>query len=221
MSVGGAIDALRRGKFILLHDSQGREDEFDMVVAAQFATPNGVATMRSQAGGLLCAAMDHRMAGLLGLSYMHNILATSKLPQKMIQGLAPYGDHPTFSIHVNHFDSYTGVTDTDRSRTIRELAALYDARYPRETFASSFRTPGHVPLLVASEGLLKSRVGHTEMSVYLVGAAGLHPVSAVCEMLDSETYVALNADGAAAYAKRHGLPLVESYEILEHAGVKA
>ena len=219
MSVREAADALRRGGFVLLHDAEGRENEFDMVAAAQFVTPGHVATMRSQAGGLLCTAVEHGLAARLGLPYMHNILAGAGLPPAMIQGLAPYGDHPTFSIYVNHASSYTGVTDTDRSRTIREVAALYDTDHTREEFARSFRTPGHVPLLVASEGLLESRVGHTEMSVYLVRVAGLRPVAAICEMMDSHTHSALDADGAAAYAKRHGLPTVESQELLEHAGV--
>lgn len=219
MPVRDALDALRRGGFILLHDSKGRENEFDMVAAAQFVTPGSVATMRRSAGGLLCVAIGRPLADRLGLSYMHEMLAASGLPREMIQGLAPYGDHPTFSIHINHSDSYTGVTDADRSKTIREVAALHDARHAREAFARSFRTPGHVPLLVASEGLLESRAGHTEMSVYLAGEAGLRPAAAVCEMLDSETHMALDAEGAAAYAERHALPVVESRELLEHAGV--
>ena len=219
MSVQDAAEALRRGRFILLHDSEGRENEFDMVAAAQFVTPDHVATMRSRAGGLLCVAVEHDLASRLELRYMHDILSTAGLPPAMIQGLAPYGDHPTFSIYVNHSSSYTGVSDTDRSRTIREVAALYDVDDARGEFARSFRAPGHVPLLLASEGLLESRTGHTEMSVYLAKVAGLLPVAAICEMMDSRTHLALDADGAAAYARRYGLPVVESSQLLEHAGV--
>ena len=219
MSVQDASEALRRGGFILLHDSEGRENEFDMVAAAQFVTPRHVATMRSRAGGLLCVAVEYDLASRLKLRYMHDILTTAGLPPTMIQGLAPYGDHPTFSIYVNHSSSYTGVSDTDRSRTIREVAALHDVDDARAEFARSFRAPGHVPLLLASEDLLESRTGHTEMSVYLVKAAGLLPVAAICEMMDSRTHLALDADGAAEYARRYGLPVVESGELLEHAGV--
>ena len=220
MSIQDAAAALRQGRFVLLHDSEGRENEFDMVAAAQFVTPKHVATMRSRAGGLLCVAIEYGLAARLDLPYMHDILATTGLPPTMIQGLAPYGDHPTFSIYVNHSSSYTGVTDIDRSRTIREVAALYNTDDTREAFVRSFRTPGHVPLLVASDGLLVSRTGHTEMSVYLAKTAGLRPVTAICEMMDSETHLALDAEGAAAYAKQHGLPVVESYDILEHAEVE-
>lgn len=219
MSVQDATGALRRGGFVLLHDSEGRENEFDMVAAAQFVTPEHVATMRNRAGGLLCVAVDHALASRLKLRYMHDILSAAGLPPTMIQGLAPYGDHPTFSIYVNHSSSYTGVSDTDRSRTIREVAALHDTDDARGEFARSFRAPGHVPLLLASEGLLGSRMGHTEMSVYLAQVAGLRPVAAICEMMDSRTHLALDADGAAAYARQYGLPVVESRELLEHAGV--
>ena len=81
-----------------MFDSAGRENEIDMVVAAEFVTPDHVARMRQHAGGLLCVAIDHNFANSLGLRYMHEILSDSSIENKeMIMGLAPYGDHPTFS----------------------------------------------------------------------------------------------------------------------------
>ena len=129
MSLESAIASLKRGEFILLHDSEGRENEIDMVVAAEFITPEHVARMRQHAGGLLCLAIDNSFGENLGLKYMHEILSNSDSfdshSKEMIMGLAPYGDHPTFSISINHKQTYTGITDRDRALTIKEMSTLY------------------------------------------------------------------------------------------------
>ena len=220
MSLEAGLESLKRGEFVLLFDSAGRENEIDMVVAAEFVTPEHVSRMRQNAGGLLCIAIDNNFANSLGLRYMHEILAESSITNKeMIMGLAPYGDHPTFSIYVNHYQTYTGITDNDRSLTIREIANLYRVDNQKKKFVSSFKTPGHVPLLIASKGLLNSRQGHTVMSVYLAQIAGLTPVTAICEMMDAETYTALSVDKAEKYAKQNGIPLIDGKELLEYAKV--
>lgn len=220
MSLESAIESLKRGEFVLLFDSAGRENEIDMVVAAQFVTPEHVARMRQHAGGLLCIAIDHNFANTLELKYMHEILADSSISNKeMIMGLAPYGDHPTFSISVNHYKTYTGITDNDRSLTIKEMANIFSMENKKKKFTSSFKTPGHVPLLIASEGLLATRQGHTEMSVYLTQIAGLTPVAAICEMMDAETYTALSIDKAQKYAKQNTIKLINGKELLEFAKV--
>ena len=220
MSLESGLESLKRGEFVLLFDSAGRENEIDMVVAAEFVTPEHVARMRQHAGGLLCIAIDHTFANSLELRYMHEILAESPISNKeMIMGLTPYGDHPTFSISVNHYQTYTGITDKDRSLTIREMANIFNVENKQKKFASSFKTPGHVPLLIASKGLLAKRQGHTEMSVYLTQIAGLTPVTAICEMMDAETYTALSIDKAEKYAKQNAIPLINGKELLEFAKV--
>ena len=220
MSLESALQSLKRGEFVLLFDSAGRENEIDMVVAAEFVTPEHVARMRQHAGGLLCIAVDNNFANSLDLRYMHEILVNSDISTKeMIMGLAPYGDHPTFSISVNHYQTYTGITDKDRSLTIREMANIYNVDNQKKKFVSSFKTPGHIPLLIASKGLLNTRQGHTEMSVYLAQTAGLTPVTAICEMMDAETYTALSIDKAEKYAKQNGIPLIDGKELLEYAKV--
>jgi len=220
MSLESGLESLKRGEFVLLFDSAGRENEIDMVVAAQFVTPEHVARMRQHAGGLLCIAIDYDFANSLELKYIHETLAESTFSNKeMIMGLAPYGDHPTFSITINHYQTYTGITDQDRSLTIREMANIFNVDNKRKKFVSSFRTPGHVPLLIASKGLLAQRQGHTEMSVYLTQIAGLTPVTAICEMMDAETYTALSVDKAEKYAKQNAIPLIDGKELLEYAKV--
>ena len=223
MTLDFAISSLKRGEFVLLYDSEGRENEIDMVVAADFVTPEHVARMRQNAGGLLCLAIDNTFAENLGLKYMHDILSNSdsfdSQAKEMIMGLAPYGDHPTFSITINHYQTYTGITDRDRALTIKEMANLYKVENKRNKFISSFKTPGHVPLLIASKGLIVKRQGHTEMAVYLTQLANLTPIAAICEMMDSETYSALSVEKAKKYAKENAIPFVNGIELLEHTKV--
>ena len=219
MSLESGIQSLKRGEFVLLFDSAGRENEVDMVAAGEFVTPEHVARMRQHAGGLLCISIDNDFASDLGLHYMHDILAESSTNKEMIMGLAPYGDRPTFSIYVNHYQTYTGITDKDRALTIQEMAKIHNVDNKKKKFVSSFKTPGHVPLLIASKGLLETRQGHTEMSIYLAKLAGLTPVTAICEMMDAETYTALSIEKAEKYAKQNGIPLIDGKELLEYSKV--
>ncbi|MDE1815631.1 MAG: 3,4-dihydroxy-2-butanone-4-phosphate synthase [Thaumarchaeota archaeon] len=223
MSLEEALASLRRGDFVLLHDGNTRENEVDMVVAADFITPEHIARMRQDAGGLICLSVNYAFAKSLGLSYMHDILSSSQSvdadSKNMIIGKAPYGDRPSFSISINHKNTYTGVTDKDRALTMSEMAQLYKSqdKNKKQAFNSSFKTPGHVPVLIASEGLLSNRLGHTEMSVYLATLAGLSPVTVICEMLDSETYGALSSEKAKEYAKQNAMPYFDGSKLVEYA----
>jgi 3,4-dihydroxy 2-butanone 4-phosphate synthase len=223
MSLDQAISSLKSGEFVLLYDSGKRENEVDMVVAAQFVTPEHISRMRQNAGGLICMAIKDSFAKSLGLQYMHNILSRSADidadSKQMIMGTAPYGDHPTFSISINHKQTYTGITDRDRALTIKEMANLCISDNPKKEFISSFITPGHVPLLLASNGLLANRQGHTEMSVYLAEIAKLTPVTAICEMMDSQTYSALTVEKAQRFAKENAIPFIDGKELLEFSRV--
>lgn len=223
MSLDDAITSLRQGEFILLYDSGGRENEVDMVVAAQFVTPEHISRMRQNAGGLICLAINDSFAQKLNLRYMHDILSRSSdldpESKQMIMGTAPYGDHPTFSISINHKNTFTGITDLDRALTIKELAKMYNSNEPKKEFTSAFKTPGHVPLLLASNGLLASRQGHTEMSVYLAEISKLIPVTAICEMMDSQTYSALTVEKAQRFAKENAIPFIDGKELLEFSKV--
>ncbi|SMH71934.1 3,4-dihydroxy-2-butanone-4-phosphate synthase [Candidatus Nitrosotalea okcheonensis] len=223
MSLDEALSSLRRGDFILLHDGNKRENEVDMVVAAEFVTPEHIARMRMDAGGLICMSINHTLASNLGLDYMHEILFNSQNfdvdLKKMIIGTAPYGDRPSFSISINHKNTFTGITDKERAFTISQMAALYknENANKKDIFNSNFKTPGHVPLLIASEGLLSNRLGHTEMSIYLMNLAGLSQVTAICEMLDSQTYTALSTEKAKKYAKDNVIPYFDGTELVKLA----
>ncbi|MCS7141391.1 MAG: 3,4-dihydroxy-2-butanone-4-phosphate synthase [Candidatus Nitrosocaldus sp.] len=215
-SVEEAIDALRQGRFVLLHDGKDREDEVDMLVAAQFVTPRHIATMRRDAGGLICLALGHDTASRLGLLYMHDLLmlALDGKLRDVVSAHSPYGDRPSFSITINHRDTYTGITDRDRALTISGMARVVERLSRGEDgvaeFIASFRSPGHVPLLIAAKNLMRERRGHTEMAIYLAEKAGLIPAVAICEMLDSSTHTALSFEKARRYAERHGLCILDA-----------
>ena len=218
-TVEEAITALSQGKFVLIHDDNNRENEIDMIIAAEKIKPSHIAIMRNDGGGLLCLAIDGYISRKLGLLYLHDILNCVSndhpLFSTMTNGRSPYGDKPSFSISVNHRDTYTGITDYDRALTISKLASVcknIDFGGVSE-FIKNFRTPGHVPLLIAANGLLKERFGHTELAVYLAKIAGLTPAVAICEMLDSHTFRSLSVAEAYKYAEIKGLPLLEANQL--------
>lgn len=224
MSLAEAMAALKTGRFVLVHDDKGRENEIDMVIAAEHTRPNHVATMRKDAGGLLCLAIANEITTKLGLVYMHDMIAgmgkVNPVFSKLTEGRAAYGDKPSFSISINHRSTFTGITDADRALTISKMAEVCrNIDSGVEEFAKNFRAPGHVPILIASKRLLHDRMGHTELCVYLAKLAGIIPAVAMCEMMDSTTHRALSLEAAQEYAGKFGIPLVEARELKAHAKV--
>jgi 3,4-dihydroxy 2-butanone 4-phosphate synthase len=220
-----AVNALGRGEFVLLHDSKSRENEVDLIVAAERITPAQVFTMRRDAGGLLCVAIDHSVGKRLGIGYLHDIFDSSASRFPILRDLAEereaYGDRPAFSITVNHRRTFTGVTDQDRALTISHLGqickkVLDNDPGARREFVRQFKSPGHVYLLLESEGSLSRRRGHTELSVYLCKLAGITPAAAICEMLDGRTHRALSVDDAESYAQEHKLCIIDGGALLNH-----
>jgi 3,4-dihydroxy 2-butanone 4-phosphate synthase len=225
VSLAKAITALKAGEFVLVHDDNGRENEIDMVIAAEHAKPHHIATMRNDAGGLLCLAIANEITMKLGLVYMHDMIASmgkvNPIFSKMTEGKAAYGDKPSFSISVNHRSTYTGITDQDRALTISKMAEVcknIDSG-GLEEFAKNFRAPGHVPILIASKGLLHDRMGHTELCVYMAKLAGIVPAVAICEMMDSTTHKALSLGAAQEYSAEFNVPLIDASELKAHARV--
>jgi len=225
LSLTEAIAALKAGRFVLVHDDKGRENEIDMVIAAEHVKPQHVAAMRNDAGGLLCLAIANEITSKLGLVYMHDMIAgmgkVNPVFTKLTEGKAAYGDKPSFSIAVNHRDTYTGITDNDRALTISKMAEVCKSIDAGgiEYFVKNFMAPGHVPILIASKRLLHDRMGHTELCVYLMQLAGMTPAVAICEMMDSKTHRALSVKDAQQYADKSGIPLVDSSELKAHAKV--
>jgi len=222
--VGTKVDEakkiLQMGNFILIHDSNSRENEVDLVISAERVTPAHVEQMRTNGGGLICVALHPIVADNFGLPYLTQIYEIAKEKFQVLKFAQandiPYDERSAFSISVNHRRTYTGITDADRALTIRSIGKLGQKALKEsmtKEFGKEFRTPGHVPLLRAADGLLDVRRGHTELSVALASLAEITPVVAICEMLDSETHQALEVKGAAKYAKKNNTILIEGDEI--------
>ncbi|MFH0860054.1 MAG: 3,4-dihydroxy-2-butanone-4-phosphate synthase [Candidatus Altiarchaeota archaeon] len=214
-----AIENLKAGRFILVHDSGEREDETDMVLAAESATKEKIARMRLDAGGLICVAVGKSISERLGLPYMHDMQQDSsdKYPvlAKIVANDIPYDEKSSFSVAVNHRKTFTGITDEDRALTIREFGKLCESP-TIDDFGKSFRSPGHVHLLRSSG--LENRQGHTELSTALMRGASLTECAVICEMLDGRTYTSLKAEKAREYAKKNRLVMLETDEIIEAYG---
>jgi 3,4-dihydroxy 2-butanone 4-phosphate synthase len=210
-NVEEAAKALRKGRMIVIYDGYEREGEADLVFHASFATPERIETLRKEAGGLICLAVDEEIAKRLGLPFYTDILAASKHP---IAGMeckkAAYGDRPAFSIPINHKGVYTGITDNDRSRTIKRMAELAaDSGDIKAKFMEEFYSPGHVFLLIGRG--IRNRHGHTELTLELARRAGMGGAMVLCEMLGPGK--ALSKADAKRYADSGGLAFIEGKDL--------
>ncbi|MBI5158492.1 3,4-dihydroxy-2-butanone-4-phosphate synthase [Candidatus Micrarchaeota archaeon] len=216
MGVVEAVECLRSGKPVILFDGEEREGEADFLVHARFVDSGMVGKIRRECGGLICLATSSEVAVKLGLPFLSDLFAQSGSDtlKRLNYSKTPYGDKPAFSVSVNHKDTFTGISDCDRSLTIREFEKLVSRGLNNGVqgeFAGSFRAPGHVHLLV-SRGL-KQRRGHTEMAVELSRLAGsLPPAIVLCEMLG--TGRALSKIEAMKYAQENKFTFVEAEEII-------
>lgn len=223
MTVERAIEKVRNGEFVLIHDSAGREDETDMVMPAESVEPRHVARMREEAGGLICAAIHPRVAEALDLPFLSEVYRSASPDYEILESAKaddlPYDERSAFSIPVNQRNTFTGITDKDRALTIRELGKLSGEIFEGNSvpdFGERFRTPGHVPLLKAASGLVSERMGQTELSVCLLELSGLTPCSVVCEMLDTGTNEALSESKARRYSVDNDMVFLEGDEIKEY-----
>jgi 3,4-dihydroxy 2-butanone 4-phosphate synthase/GTP cyclohydrolase II len=188
-TIDQAISDLRNGKLIVVADDVDRENEGDLVCAAELATPDLVNFMTLHGRGLLCLALTPERCEQLELS------------QQAGHNTDEHGTAFTVTIDADRrFGVTTGISAADRSTTIH-VAINPDTR------PADLRRPGHIPPLRARPGGVLQRVGHTEAAVDLARLAGLNPAGVLCEIL--------NADGSMArvpeldqFAQRHGLTFV-------------
>jgi 3,4-dihydroxy 2-butanone 4-phosphate synthase len=208
-SLESAIESFTYGDPLLIHDATDRENEIDLVYPAYSVTPDDVARMRRDAGGLVCVALATSVAEAFNLSYIDELIDHPASENVELT----YDDRSSFSLTVNHRDTHTGITDNDRAKTIAALGEA--ARKPgAHDFAETFHVPGHVHLLKAAPGHLATRRGHTELSVTLAELADIPPAVVVCEMLDERTGGSLSRTQAESYAANHGFVFLDGAEIL-------
>lgn len=223
-TVEKAIQKLESGGFVMIYDSDSREKETDLVTPSSKITPRKINRLRNDAGGLICVTIPPRTWKKIGLPYLQDLLQDCRneypLLERMKADDIPYDERSTFSLTVNHRDTFTGITDRDRAKTIhrfaemaQEMDGLREER-AEEMFGREFRTPGHVFLLNASEGLLDKRQGHTELTTALLELGELYPSMTICEMLSSEGG-SMSEKECIDYGKEHDIPMVEGKDIME------
>ena len=214
--IAEALAALRNGEMVLLYDFDNRERETDLAMRSDMMTHKDICRMRHDGGGLICTAIPYASAKILGLPYARDVLKNCAMVEKI--GDIPYdpSNNSSFSLWVNHRDTFTGITDKDRSLTVTAISrAVQDVIDEKPlSFKEQFRTPGHMPILIAAENLLHQRHGQTELSVAMAEMAGITPSITICEMLDDESGLALSKEDAMEYAKKHGLIFIEGSEVI-------
>ena len=219
-----AISDLHKGKFILIYDDDKREGETDLVMASEFVTPKSIRTMRKDGGGLIFIMTSKEVANKLKLPFLADMYShiDDKYPvlKALVPNDIPYDSKSSFSLYINHRETFTGITDIDRSLTMKKFAELtkkldnIDDGHATTMFGKEFRSPGHIPICVAAEKLLDKRKGHTELVVSMMIMANLSPVGSGCEIMGDDGR-ALKKEDAKKYAKKHNLVFLEGKEVVE------
>ncbi|TCT09289.1 3,4-dihydroxy 2-butanone 4-phosphate synthase/GTP cyclohydrolase II [Tepidamorphus gemmatus] len=193
--VAEAIRAIERGEIVVVTDDDDRENEGDLVMAAVHATPEKMAFIVRHTAGIVCTPMTRENARRLRLDPM------------VAENDAPHGTAFTVSVDFRH-GTTTGISADDRCATVRGLANP-------NAGPSDFVRPGHIFPLVAKEGGVLMRSGHTEAAVDLCRLAGLPPVGVICELVNDDGTVKRGAE-VAAFAAEHGFRMVSVADLIAY-----
>lgn len=190
-----ALIAMARGDFVVVADDSARENEGDLIIAAEKLTSEALSFMLRHTSGVVCVALTDERANALQLPLM--------VPENS------ESQRTAFTVSVDYrYGTTTGISAADRSAAIRALADADEG-------ASSFLRPGHVfPLRARSGGVLERR-GHTEAAVDLARLAGFEPAGALCELVDEDGEM-LCGEQLERFARRHRLPLLHIADLVEY-----
>lgn len=192
--ISEACDALASGKFIILVDSEDRENEGDLVLAADFVDAKKMNFLIREACGLVCLALTPEQIERLGLPPMVQNNETSR--------------QTAFTVSIEARDGVdTGISAADRARTIQVAANPNSKR-------TDVISPGHIFPLRSVEGGVLARPGHTEGSVDLCRIAGLNPAAVICEIMNEDGSMARMND-LEAFSKKHSIPILTIQELIE------
>ena len=188
------IEDLKAGKPVIIVDDESRENEGDLVIAAEFATRETINFIIKEARGLLCTPMLEKDLIRLGI---HQMVEKNT------------DNHETaFTVSVDHVDTTTGISPEERAVTMQKLI-------DPNSKADDFRRPGHVFPLRYKEGGVLVRQGHTEASIDLCKLAGLYPAAAICEITNDEGYMS-RMDDLLAFSKKHNLKIASVEALVEY-----
>jgi len=190
-----ALEEIRRGRMVVVCDGEDRENEGDIVLAAQFATPEAINFMAREARGLICLALTDQRCNELGLDLM---AAKNEAPLQT-----------AFTVSVEAAEGVTtGISAHDRARTVQ--VAIDPHSRPED-----LRQPGHIFPLKAKSGGVLERTGHTEASIDLARLAGLIPAGVICEIMNEDGTMARVPD-LVPYCERHGLKMITVADLIAY-----
>lgn len=189
-----ALEDIREGRMILVVDDEDRENEGDLLMAAEKVTPESVNFMATYGRGMICVPMTEENARRLELDLM-----VERNTESM---------KTAFTVTVDHKSSTTGISAFERANTIKELANP-------ASVSSDFTRPGHIFPLIARDGGVLKRSGHTEAAVDLARMAGLHPAGVICEVMNDDGTMA-RVPQLFEFAKMHGLKIITIEELIKY-----
>jgi 3,4-dihydroxy 2-butanone 4-phosphate synthase/GTP cyclohydrolase II len=194
-----ALEAFAAGQIVIVVDNEDRENEGDFIMLAEKATPEKVAFMNRYSTGLLCAPMNRERARILGLPLMW---AKNQDTNKT-----------AFTVTTDAKKNLTtGVSATERATTFNELARA-------SATADDFVRPGHVLPLIAADGLLEDRQGHTEAAVAMATLVGAQPVGLLCEIVNEDGSMSRMPD-LEKFASQYSLPIISIEALAAYARTK-
>ena len=193
-TVEEALKAIAEGKIILVTDDEDRENEGDFICAAEFATPENINFMATHGKGLICMPISQELANKLDL---HPMVTKNT------------DNHETaFTVAIDHIDTGTGISAFERSLTV--LKMMDD-----NAKATDFRRPGHMFPLIAKDGGVLVRNGHTEATVDLARLAGLKPAGLCCEIM-AEDGTMMTMPDLQKFATKHNMPFITIDQLQEY-----
>lgn len=192
-TIEDAIESIARGEMIIAIDDEGRENEGDFLMAAEKVTPEAINFMATYGRGLICAPIS--------------VEVKEKLQLDMMVQNNDSIHNTAFTISVDIDNGSTGISASDRALTLKRLAQTSAA-------PEDFVRPGHIFPLVAREGGVLVREGHTEASVDLCKLAGLAPVGVICEIMNPDGTMARTYD-LIELANRFGLKIITIKDLIE------
>lgn len=192
-SIEEGLKDIKQGKMVIVVDDEGRENEGDLVIPAEMATGENINFMIKYARGLVCAPIEEEIAVKLGLNPM--------APENT-------DNHGTaFTVAIDHKDTTTGISAFERAYTMNKLVTSSEK--------DDFRRPGHVFPLVAKNGGVLERIGHTEASVDLAKLAGFKGAAVICEIINDDGTMA-RRDDLIKFAKEHNLKILTIEDLIKY-----
>jgi len=197
-SIEHAIEDMKRGKMVIVVDDPGRENEGDLIIAAEKATPEAVNFMVKHARGLVCMPMEGKDLDRLGI---HSMVEKNT------------DNHETaFTVSIDYKDTTTGISAFERAQTIKGLI-------DEQAEPDDFRRPGHIFPLRAREGGVLKRTGHTEAAVDLARLAGFKPAGVICEILNEDGTMARTPE-LMDFAEKHGIGIITITDLVAYRSKK-